>query len=92
MIRYKNYRLEPDNGRFNLTREYTIPERTDPKTKQVFPEHKADEPMGYSMKFESCLHLIAIDLLERNESITTISDYIKAYKAEKEEMLNVLNK
>ena len=90
MIRYKNYRIEPTNGRFDLVKEKTIEERVDPKTKQVIPAHKSEEVMAYSISFEYCLTLIVTDLIEEREGIDTIQGYINAYKAEKNELLNIL--
>ena len=89
MIRYKNYKITPSGGRFDLVKEKTIPEYKNSEGK-VIPEHFTDEQMGFSMQFESCLHSIAIDLLEQNQSLETIYDYIKAYKSEREQMTNTL--
>lgn len=87
MIRYKNYSLEPESGRFNLYKEITI--KADPK--KNIPEHPSTIVMGYSMQFGYALHLIVTDILEQDEEDATIPQYINAYKSEKESLLNAIN-
>jgi len=83
-ILFENYRMEPEDCRFNL---YKIGEST---KKDTGEKYLSETSLGYAMSFERCLHVISTDILAEKEKTVTISEWISEYKAIMNKLMNVL--
>jgi hypothetical protein len=81
-IIYENYKLEVEQGRFNLLK---FRPKTNKKTRVVTDNYYV---LGYGKTFEACIYDIIIDkLADRNETFT-LHQYIDEYKALKTKILD----
>ena len=89
-MKYKNYTLQLENGRFNLIKTKFIAGEPAKGKKKATEDHTNEIVMGYALKFESALHSIINDIIEDNGDVDTIPEYIELYKKERELILDVL--
>jgi hypothetical protein len=82
-IIFENYKLEPEDTRFNLYKTETR------KDKDGNPKEVTDI-LGYAMPFENCLKCIAHDKLSENNQDLSIQEFIKQYKEISNTLLNSL--
>jgi len=83
MITYRDYELHPEpqaTGRWELRRTYMG------KTKEGQPR-KAHRMLGCGLTFEGAMRTIAEDITQRDESITSLREYIQAFRTIKDEIV-----
>ena len=87
-IKIKHYFLTPSVNaptRWDLVQQVT---RTKKETEEKY-ESTAD--LGYGFSLESALQtIIAIELKKKNQTVT-FTDYLNAYKAERDEVISLIN-
>ena len=89
-LKYKNYKILPENGRFNLfeIKATTIKKNTTKYKKG--DKVKIINFIGYGFTFENLLKRIITNELEKKKEIITLKQYIDTFKEELEIINNIL--
>lgn len=83
-IVYENYRLEPEDKRFNLYKSRPV---VDKKTGK---ERVSEISLGYGMTFENCIDTISKDILSDKKGNVSFDEWIKQYKEITGKISNIL--
>ena len=86
IIEYKNYVMkQTSNNRFDLQEKIT---RTKKGTEE---NYEALNDLAYDVRLEYAIELIVFEELRKREETVTLKEYLREFKKEKEELLNVIN-
>jgi len=85
-IEYKSYLIkQTQSNKFDLQEKIT---RT---KKDTGESYEALSDLAYDVRLERAIELIVFEELRKREETVTLKDYLKEFKKEKEELLNVIN-
>ena len=83
-LKYKNYIARSEGDRFNLTEIRNLQKKDGTPTDR-------ETVIGYSYRFENMVKNIVDLEVAKNEDVTTLQGYIKAWKEIRIEVLGILN-
>ena len=91
-IEYKDYLIKQStnsNG-FDLVRKVTRNKKDKDTGENTGETYDSETTIGYDMSLERCAQYIIMEELNKEKVTVKIDEFLKAYKAEKEELVKTI--
>ena len=79
IIKYEDYTLYSDNGRFNLYKSVEV-EKKDSNKKPTGETHRIEKVIGYGFKLENAVKRIIDDIMESKDDKVSLRVFLIEYK------------
>lgn len=91
-LTYENYVAYSDDGRFNLYKIVMAKAEKDSEIRKKGEKYESESLVGYGYTFETLVKRIITDVVISNEDVTTLKEYIKAYREASKIIINEMDR